>query len=111
MTAYADNKGMSANGDNLWADCLGIDLEELAREHPNHPDQLRLKRIITRESESYWARERFLARLEDSAKTVMPHTITEPKKIRKKRAKVVRYEFTEKQLQIARAVLDAHNPL
>ena len=102
---------MNSYSDNIWADCLGIDLEELAREHPNHPDQLRLKRIITRESESYWARERFLARLEGSAKTVMPHTITQPEKIRKKRAKIVRYDFTEKQLQIARAVLDAHNPL
>ena len=111
MTANGDNRGMTANGDNLWADCLGIDLQELAREHPNHPDQLRLKRIITRESENYWARERFLARLQDSAKTVMPHTITQPEKIRKKRAKVGRYEFTERQIQIARAVLDAHNPL
>jgi metal-dependent hydrolase (beta-lactamase superfamily II) len=102
---------VNGNGDNLWADALGIDLEELSHEHPNHPDQLRLKRIITKKSESYWARERFLARLEDSAKTVMPHTITQPEKIRKKRAKVGRYEFTERQIQIARAVLDAHNPL
>ena len=111
MTANGDNRGMTANGDNLWADCLGIDLQELAREHPNHPDQLRLKRIITKKSENYWARERFLARLEYSARTILPHTITQPEKIRKKRAKVGRYEFTERQIQIARAVLDAHNPL
>jgi len=102
---------VNGNSDNLWADELGIDLEELAREHPNHPDQLRLKRIITKKADQYWARERFLARVEYSATTIFPNTITEPTKIRKKRAKVGRYDFTERQIQIARAVLDAHNPL
>jgi hypothetical protein len=42
---------VNGNSDNLWADELGIDLEELAREHPNHPDQLRLKRIITKKAD------------------------------------------------------------
>ena len=103
---------MSHYSDNLWADELGIDLEELAHEHPSHPDQLRLKRIITKKAESYWARERFLARLEDNTAAVVTDTPEpEPVKPRKKRAKVGRYEFTEKQLQIARAVLDAHNPV
>jgi hypothetical protein len=37
---------MTHYSDNLWADEMGIDLEELAREHPMHPDQLRLKRVI-----------------------------------------------------------------
>jgi hypothetical protein len=102
---------VSADTDNLWADELGIDLEKLAREHPNHPDQLRLKRIITKKADQYWARERFLARVEYSATTIFPNTITQPEKIRKKRAKVGRYDFTERQIQIARAVLDAHKPL
>jgi hypothetical protein len=97
--------------DNLWADELGIDLDELAHEHPSHPDQLRLKRIITKKAENYWARERFLARLEYSSKAITEDTPAEPVKPRKKRAKVGRYDFTETQLQIARAVLDAHNPL
>jgi hypothetical protein len=102
---------VNGNSENLWADSLGIDLEELSREHPSHPDQLRLKRIITKKAENYWARERFLARLEYSATTIFPNTITQPEKIRKKRAKVGRYDFTDRQIQIARAVLDAHNPL
>lgn len=103
---------MTHYSDNLWAEELGIDLEELAHEHPSHPDQLRLKRIITKKAESYWARERFLARLEYRSEAILPDTPEpEPVKPRKKRAKVGRYEFTDKQLQIARAVLDAHNPL
>ena len=56
---------MSLYSDNLWADAHGIDLDELHREHPLHPDQLRLRRIITRRATAYWARERFLARLGD----------------------------------------------
>lgn len=103
---------MSAYTDNLWADELGIDLQELAHEHPSHPDQLRLKRIITKKAENYWARERFLARLETNTAAVVSDTQEpEPVKPRKKRAKVGRYDFTETQLQIARAVLDAHNPV
>jgi hypothetical protein len=88
--------------DNLWADELGIDLDELRREHPLHPDQLRMKRVISKRAEEYWARERFLARVEDNAAVKIPDTVPEPtKKPRVKRAKVNRYEFTEAQLQIA----------
>jgi hypothetical protein len=103
---------VSNYSDNLWADELGIDLDELAHEHPSHPDQLRLKRIITKKAENYWARERFLARLEYSSQAIIPETTPEPEaKPRVKRAKVNGYDFTDRQLQIARAVLDAHNPL
>jgi excisionase family DNA binding protein len=42
---------------------LGIDLEALHREHPSHPDQLRLHREIARRGEQYWVRERFLTQL------------------------------------------------
>ena len=88
--------------DNLWAEEMAINLDELAREHPMHPDQLRLKRIITRQAEAYWARERFLARLEDNAAVKIPDTVPEPvKKPRLKRAKVNRYDFTDAQLAIA----------
>ncbi len=93
---------MSTYDGNLWADTHGIDLDDLQREHPLHPDQLRLKRIITRKAEAYWARERFLARLEYSSKAIIPDTVPEPvAKPREKRAKVGRYEFTDTQLAIA----------
>lgn len=99
---------MSTYSDNLWADELGIDLEELQREHPMHPDQLRLKRVISRRAEEYWARERFLARLEDNSAAVVSDTPEPaPVKIRKKRAKVSRYEFTDAQLEIAFRSLNA----
>jgi hypothetical protein len=93
---------MSAYSDNLWAEAHGINLDELQREHPLHPDQLRMKRIITRQAEAYWARERYLARVEYSSQAIIPDTVPEPvAKPRVKRAKVGRYEFTEAQLQIA----------
>ena len=99
---------MSPYTDNLWADTHGIDLDDLHREHPLHPDQLRLKRIITRKAEAYWARERFLARLEYSSQAIIPDTTPEPEaKPKVKRAKVNRYEFTDAQLQIARRSLNA----
>lgn len=99
---------MSNYSGNLWADEMGIDLEELSHEHPLHPDQLRLKRIINRRAEEYWARERFPARVEDNAAVKIPEATPEPsKKPRVKRAKVGRYEFTEAQLAIARRSLDA----
>ena len=93
---------MTHYSDNLWADTHGIDLDDLQREHPLHPDQLRMKRVISKRAEDYWARERFLARLEDNAAVKIPDTVPEPvKKPRVKRAKVNRYEFTETQLAIA----------
>ena len=99
---------MSTDSDNLWADTLGIDLQDLHREHPCHPDQLRLKRIITRKAEAYWARERFLARLEYSSQAILADTPEPaPVKIHEKKARVNRYEFTETQLEIARRSLNA----
>ena len=91
-----------------WAAEMGIDLDELAREHPLHPDQLRMKRIINRRSEEYWSHERFLPRLEYRSQTIFSETPTpEPEKIPVKRTKVRRYEFTEQQLDIARRSLNA----
>ena len=99
---------MSTYDGNLWADTHGIDLDDLQREHPLHPDQLRLKRIITRKAEAYWARERFLARLEYSSKAISIDTPEPvPVKIRAKKAKVSRYEFTDAQLEIAFRSLNA----
>lgn len=91
-----------------WADELGIDLEALQREHPSHPDQLRLHRIIMRDADKYWARERFLARLGDPSEPMVRDTLPEPSTpVKPKRAKVGRYDFTDVQLNIARASLNA----
>ena len=95
-----------------WAEELGICMDELRAEHPFHPEQLRNHRRISKQAELYWARERFLARLEYSSQAIIPETTPEPEaKRRVKRAKVNGYDFTDRQLQIARAVLDANNPL
>jgi hypothetical protein len=92
---------MSAYSENLWAEEMGIDLEQLATEHPTHPDQIRLRRKLDRRSEEYWARERFLAQL-GPVETPEPVAVKSPKKP----AKVRRYEFTDAQLQIALRVLN-----
>jgi hypothetical protein len=85
---------------------LGIDLEELKREHPLHPDQLRNHKQITKRGEEYWAHERFLPQAEYSPEAILPE---EPAtvEIPVKRTRVRRYEFTDAQLQIARRSLDA----
>jgi hypothetical protein len=90
---------MSAYSDNLWADEMGIDLDELKRESPVHPDQIAMRRKIDRRAEAYWARDRFLARVGDG---IAPETPDVPAvKTPKKRTRVKRYEFTDTQLQIA----------
>jgi hypothetical protein len=85
-----------------WAEELGINMDELRAEHPFHPEQLRNHRRISKQAELYWARERFLARLEYSSQAILADT-PEPAavKIPKKKARVNRYEFTEAQLAIA----------
>jgi hypothetical protein len=82
-----------------WADELGIRMDELRAEHPFHPTQLANHRKINRQAERYWANERFLARVGDG---IAPETPVEPAvKTPKKPAKVRRYEFTDRQLEIA----------
>jgi hypothetical protein len=83
---------------------LGIDLEELKREHPIHPDQLRNHKQITKRGEEYWSHERFLPQTKYSPEAILP---VEPVKIPRKRTRVKRYEFTDAQLEIARRSLDA----
>ena len=99
---------MSHYSDNLWAEEMSIDLGELQRESPLHPDQLRLKRKLSRQAEEYWARERFLARVKDTV-PAPEATYTPPKKrtVKPKQGKVRRYEFTDTQLEIARRSLSA----
>ena len=99
---------MSHYSDNLWAEAHGIDLDDLQREHPLHPDQLRLKRIITRRATAYWARERFLARLGDGVvDSILDTPKPAPVEIPVKKARVKRYEFTDAQMQIALRSLNA----
>jgi hypothetical protein len=97
---------MTLYSDNFWAEEMGIDLDELKRESPLHPDQMRANRRLTKQAAEYWARERFLARLEAPAPET---TYTPPKKrtVKPKQGKVRRYEFTDQQLEIARRSLSA----
>jgi pyruvate/2-oxoglutarate dehydrogenase complex dihydrolipoamide acyltransferase (E2) component len=92
--------------DNLWAEEMGINLEDLNRESPLHPDQMRAKRKLAKQAAEYWARERFLARMESPAPEA---TYTPPKRrpYPKRSSKVRRYDFTDTQLEIARRSLSA----
>ena len=99
---------MSKYSDNFWAEEMSIDLGELQRESPLHPDQLRLKRKLSRQAEEYWARERFLPRVKDSV-PAPEATYTPPEKrtVKPKQGKVRRYEFTDAQVEIARRSIGA----
>ena len=101
---------MTLYSDNFWAEEMGINVEELKRESPMHPDQLRLKRKLSRQAEEYWARERFLARIRDHVPSPEA-TYTPPKRkqSRSKAGKVRRYDFTEAQLEIARRSLSGRD--
>lgn len=101
---------MSLYSDNFWAEEMCIDLGELQRESPMHPDQLRLKRKLSKQAEEYWARERFLARIRDHVPAPeATYTPPKPKKVERKAGKVRRYEFTEAQLEIARRSLNGRD--
>ena len=86
---------------------LGIDVQELLTESPDHPIQLQLKRQHENKAHNYWAFDRHLAQ------TDRPEKVSEtpaPKKQRRKTApKLRRYEFTDRQLEIALGVLNAHD--
>jgi len=101
---------MSAYSNNLWAEEMGINLEDMERERPIHPDQIRLQRKYSRQADKYWARERFLARV-GVERTGIVSPVEKPvpqvKRVAPKRTKVGRYEFTDQQLEIAMRSLDA----
>lgn len=101
---------MTNYSDNLWAEEMSIDLGELQRESPMHPDQLRLKRKLSKQAEEYWSRERFLARIRDRVPAPeAEYTPPKRKKTRRKAGKVRRYEFTQAQLEIARRSLNGRD--
>lgn len=97
---------VSTYSDSFWAEEMGIDLDELKRESPAHIEQVRAKRKMAKKAAEYWARERYLARLEAPAPEA---TYTPPRRVKtpKKPARVNRYEFTEQQLEIALRSLNA----
>ncbi len=97
---------MSKYSDNLWAEEMGIDLDDLFKESPTHREQIRERRRIDKQAAEYWARERFLARMEPLAPEA---TYTPPRRVKSptKPATVKRYEFTDSQLQIAQRSLNA----
>ena len=101
---------MSAYSENFWAEEMCIDLQELKRESPMHPDQLRLKRKLSRQAEEYWARERFLARIRNHV-PAPEATYTPPRRVKsaRKPAKVRAYDFTDAQLEIARRSLSGRD--
>ena len=41
-----------------WAAELGLDRRLLWREHPGHPNQLKAKALMYRQSELFWGRQR-----------------------------------------------------
>ena len=97
---------MSTYSDNLWAEEMGINLDDLLKESPTHREQIRERRRIEKQAAEYWARERLLARMEPLAPEA---TYTPPRRVKSatKPAKVKRYEFTDSQLEIAQRSLNA----
>jgi Zn-finger nucleic acid-binding protein len=94
----------------LWAEELGIDVGNLLLEHPGQWEQLMMKKRLNQRAEDYWRRERQLARVEDYASA--PEAEYTPPKRRKRKpkaGKVRRYEFTDKQLEIARRSLNGRD--
>jgi hypothetical protein len=49
---------MNKYQNNEWAKHMGINLDDLQREHPYHWDQVKNARIINKQADDYWARNR-----------------------------------------------------
>ena len=90
-----------------WAKELGVDLGTLYSESPLSGESIRQERRISKKAAEYWAHERFLAQLTKNAEDRIADTQPEPVKSPSKRTKVRKYDFTDKQLQIALRSLDA----
>jgi hypothetical protein len=102
---------VSAYSDNLWAEEMGIDLDELQKEHPLNRDQLKQHLIISKRAAEYWAVDRKLARLEYIPEAILDPPVVPVEKTVVKRAKVGRYDFTDAQLEIARRSLNAKDSM
>ena len=90
-----------------WAKEPGIDLGTLYSESPLSGESIRHERRISKKAAEYWAHERFLAQLTKNAEDRIADTQPEPVKSPSKGTKVRKYDFTDKQLQIALRSLDA----
>ena len=92
------------------AEMLGIDLDALFKESPMHPSQMFERDRWERAAEVYWATRQLLEPpaeepVQDSVQTIQDGTKRKVKKPRK----LDRYEFTDRQLEIAMGVLNARN--
>jgi hypothetical protein len=94
--------------DNLWANEMVIDIEQLRQESFTHPTQVANNRAIAKQGKEYWERDRFLAVVGSDAQIILHDTPVEDSvKPVKKRTRVRRYEFTDTQLEIAFRSLNA----
>jgi len=109
---------MTLYSDNLWAEEMGINLDELKRESPLHRDQMRANRRLTKQAAEYWAKENALRLRMETAAEIETYKDTEECAVEKekrsalvrggkKAGKVTAYEFTDQQLEIARRSLSA----
>jgi hypothetical protein len=103
---------MSLYSDNFWAEEMGLDLSELVTERPSHPTQVHLKFKATKQAEDYWKRERYLAQIKNHIPKRLIDTVAKKHNSKAKRsARVRKYEFTDRQLQIALRSLDGNDPV
>lgn len=87
----------------IWAMELGIDMVRLREENPDQWNQIMMKKRLGKQAEDYWARARYLERMEGLAEEE-PDAEKKPVKRKKppmRRTKLDRYEFTDAQLEIA----------
>jgi hypothetical protein len=113
---------MSAYSNNLWAEELGIDLEELKSEDPASLGQMRLRRDHEHYSAKYWELKDAIEKHNDGllrealtdyyfalieAREALPETRTRDTRVKlapKPKPKIIKagkYQFTEQQLEIA----------
>ena len=87
----------------IWAIELGIDMVKLREEDPDRWEQIMMKKRLGKQAGDYWARARFLERMEGLTEEE-PEPKKQPVKRKKapmKRTKMGKYEFTDAQLEIA----------
>jgi hypothetical protein len=92
----------------VWAEELGIDMKKLREENPDRWEQIMMKKRLGKQAEDYWARARYLERMESLEEQPEPKkTPVKRKKTPMKRTNIGKYEFTDAQLEIAYRSLNA----
>jgi len=113
---------MSKYSDNLCAEEMGIDLDLLQTERFSHPYQLHIHNKLSNQAALYWANENYLRLLGETAQAIEEYNESEecvkekdkraePARKTAKARKVKVYEFTDRQLEIAKGVLDARDSM